>query len=654
MTGQVDRRGLIGILALAAADTPRAATGADARPSGSSIVLPSLADLEASALDAAVTVAACLGRIRPGDGGAAVWVRGGPGTGVSVTSRDGAFWRLALMDRIDPRALGASGDGKTDDTEALQAAIDLAGRLGAPVEIPAGHFRITRPLLLESGMTLRGRGAASVILPDMAGLQAALIAPAESNFVHIEGLLIEGGIDVAGFTAGTLSARQVVGIKIGAGDRGGNRFLLRDVRVRGLAVAFDLSGWCAEASNCWANYCGLGLNGLELNGTELHFRFENNRKDFAIRRSDGVAFTQLLCEGEHVAAEASTLDDCRAVSITGAYFEQVEQRPRREPFLRIGQTGPCSRIAITEARFSDYLEPQIPFVDVDRCDGLTITGYYSRNGGGRVIATSARTVNYACDLASMFPGPLLQDDSGQLAAAWNYFPNRSFELWFRGWDRVSASGLSLVRETLLVRRGRNALRLERAGAAGGEAFFHLHGATVEALAGRMIRAAAWIHAPAGSNPGRAGPALVLKCRDAAGRDIASASQNRIAPGTWTLASVDVMAPASSAGILIGIAWPAGDGPTQAVIDSIVLCEAAVPMRRIVDDQLADSPCIGAQGLGGRLLQSAPRPPSDPLQIYAPGDQVANPAPAPGQAVGWVCVVGGPGGQANFRPFATVG
>jgi len=55
------------------------------------------------------------------------------------------------------RTLGAKGDGTTDDTAAFLAAIKQAAGKGA-VLIPAGHYILSRHLVLPSGTVLRGAG----------------------------------------------------------------------------------------------------------------------------------------------------------------------------------------------------------------------------------------------------------------------------------------------------------------------------------------------------------------------------------------------------------------------------------------------------------------------------------------------------------------
>lgn len=58
---------------------------------------------------------------------------------------------------IDVAALGAKGDGATDDTAAFQKALDQAGQAGGGVvEVPAGRYAIKGNLSVPAGVTLQG------------------------------------------------------------------------------------------------------------------------------------------------------------------------------------------------------------------------------------------------------------------------------------------------------------------------------------------------------------------------------------------------------------------------------------------------------------------------------------------------------------------
>jgi hypothetical protein len=60
------------------------------------------------------------------------------------------------MSGMDARQFGVKGDGRTDDTKAVQAALDAARNQGAVCFMPAGLFRLDGALTVPPGVTLCG------------------------------------------------------------------------------------------------------------------------------------------------------------------------------------------------------------------------------------------------------------------------------------------------------------------------------------------------------------------------------------------------------------------------------------------------------------------------------------------------------------------
>ena len=63
---------------------------------------------------------------------------------------------LAATTAVNARAFGAKGDGKTDDTRALQSALDAARAQGPVCYVPAGFYRLDGSLTVPPGVTLSG------------------------------------------------------------------------------------------------------------------------------------------------------------------------------------------------------------------------------------------------------------------------------------------------------------------------------------------------------------------------------------------------------------------------------------------------------------------------------------------------------------------
>jgi parallel beta-helix repeat protein len=103
---------------------------------------------------------------------------------------------------ISVLSYGAKGDNKTDDTKAIQAAIDDGYKRGAVVVVPDGIYRVSQ-LVLRKGSVLQG--ISSGTYPDNENISGAsvlarlantnkhlLLAPDGSNYCRINDLAIDG------------------------------------------------------------------------------------------------------------------------------------------------------------------------------------------------------------------------------------------------------------------------------------------------------------------------------------------------------------------------------------------------------------------------------------------------------------------------------
>src|SRR5215469_1684230 len=103
---------------------------------------------------------------------------------------------------INVLSFGAKGDDKTDDTKAIQAAIDQGYKTGAVVFFPAASYRVSQ-LVLRQGSVLNG--VSSGTYPDNATIAGSsvlvrigntnkhvLLAPDGANYGRIRDLAIDG------------------------------------------------------------------------------------------------------------------------------------------------------------------------------------------------------------------------------------------------------------------------------------------------------------------------------------------------------------------------------------------------------------------------------------------------------------------------------
>jgi hypothetical protein len=70
---------------------------------------------------------------------------------------------------IDVTAFGVRADGKTDDTAALQKALDEAGKTGSEVKLPAGQYRVSGSLRVPVGVAVVGVHQAPVYIEPLVG-----------------------------------------------------------------------------------------------------------------------------------------------------------------------------------------------------------------------------------------------------------------------------------------------------------------------------------------------------------------------------------------------------------------------------------------------------------------------------------------------------
>ncbi|MFD7909354.1 glycosyl hydrolase family 28-related protein [Streptomyces sp. NPDC059752] len=154
-----------------------------------------------------------------------------------VTIRPRRDTRLNVLD------FGAAGDGKTDDTDALQDALDCAMRLGTMpdydplsdgkvVYLPPGDYLITKPLVVSNGCILEGAGlgfrGTSRIIADVASVHADFNLSTRTNPLdpppHDPPIIpgIGGGIGKVGVGAGetVYCAIALTGYYIDLPDRG--------------------------------------------------------------------------------------------------------------------------------------------------------------------------------------------------------------------------------------------------------------------------------------------------------------------------------------------------------------------------------------------------------------------------------------------------
>lgn len=116
------------------------------------------------------------------------------------------------------QAYGAKGDGTTDDTVSIQAALTAAGVKGGAVILPPGNYLITATLTIPSGVTLEGTSFAgvqtSVGVADLGSVIKTstaldpMVSSIDTKGIAIRDLVLDGtGVAVTGAKIGVFQGR---------------------------------------------------------------------------------------------------------------------------------------------------------------------------------------------------------------------------------------------------------------------------------------------------------------------------------------------------------------------------------------------------------------------------------------------------------------
>ena len=122
--------------------------------------------LEAATVPAGISQLFLRGYAEAGDGGAANYKRvaSEPGHAGKIQSADGAWWEIA--ERLYTfKQFGATGDGTTDDTTAINNAVSAAATTGVGrVHGPAGTYIVSAAIIGQSGVHIFGDGIGATII----------------------------------------------------------------------------------------------------------------------------------------------------------------------------------------------------------------------------------------------------------------------------------------------------------------------------------------------------------------------------------------------------------------------------------------------------------------------------------------------------------
>src|SRR5262249_4651703 len=145
--------------AIAALTLPATAAATPTLIASPPVVAPTLIDLKA--LKAGIPTVQTHGYSASNDGGGGIWmwmagdqsanVSGDPRSAIwaapaSASSGASGAWKRTYSGWINVLWFGAKGDGRTNDTTALQAAFDYANAQNVAIQLPSLIYKITSPI----------------------------------------------------------------------------------------------------------------------------------------------------------------------------------------------------------------------------------------------------------------------------------------------------------------------------------------------------------------------------------------------------------------------------------------------------------------------------------------------------------------------------
>lgn len=205
---------------------------------------------------------------------------------------------------------GAVGDGTTDDTAALQAAITAVSGTGGTVEVPAGVYRISRTVEVPANTTVSGSG---VITQSTAGVSGLRIT---GSGVTIEGITLRG----PNLTPAYVSAEHGIEAR-GTQESPLTQLTVRDVTEDGWGaygvylqhvVGFTVTG-CTLSD---IGYTGIGV----LSGS--HGAITDNRVDNITPGASGNAYGIIMSYADN--EPESTDIVVRANTVSRVFWEGID------------------------------------------------------------------------------------------------------------------------------------------------------------------------------------------------------------------------------------------------------------------------------------------------------------------------------------------
>lgn len=282
------------------------------------------------------------------------------GTGATARTVD-----AKLKDTVSVKDFGAVGDGVTDDTAAIQAAMDYVGSVTTRLElfIPNGTYIISSPLLWNKPIRIRGNSAGrtgSTVLKANAIMSSVILA----SLNDVDTNLTQGSYFRDFVINGNSKANY--GIKGKTNHSNFENLFITGTLVYAISIGY---GWCCKYDNLDLSY-NLG-GGLELladsNQIQVnHLKsFSNDGLGARISQGNAIAFYSCLFEQNKLGG--ILIDISNNTTIDCCYFEanSVTGYSYTSPSINIKADIICNGSTVATTLATSY-----------PCYGLSITNCY--------------------------------------------------------------------------------------------------------------------------------------------------------------------------------------------------------------------------------------------------------------------------------------
>jgi hypothetical protein len=288
----------------------------------------------------------------------------------------------ASGDMLDARKWGAVGDGKIDDTHALQAALDAAGKTSGGVFVPPGVY-LTQELHVPADVALTGVAAWNYSYPGGSVLKLASAASScllnltDARGSSIEGLALDGGL-----LGKNIHGIATIRTKWGPHEDGFRIERCQLNRFSGDGAHLECV-WAFSVRHCMMAYnLGDGLNLRGWDGFLLDNWFSGNQgAGFAARRENAsITFTANRIEWN--SKENMVIHGGDGYQITGNFFDRAGTCG-----IALRKTNvPCTQITITgnfikrSGKFIDAESHDSSQIFMDESTGVTCVGNVLQSG----------------------------------------------------------------------------------------------------------------------------------------------------------------------------------------------------------------------------------------------------------------------------------